>query len=89
MDSKQVLLNLLDHPPPLGHDTRQLVFVAADLEDFYPRINLDSLQVSLCSGLDNLLRRESGCQGLCCEASPHHPTQLFLINGKVYKKHGL
>ena len=33
MDSKQVLLDLLGHPPPLGHDTHQLVDVAADLED--------------------------------------------------------
>eukprot|EP00439_Symbiodinium_sp_Y106_P001018 s2784_g1.t1 len=87
MDSKQVLLDLLDHPPPLGHDTRQLVFVAADLEDFYPRINLDSLQVSLCSGLDNYLGVNQAAKDFVAKLVLIilHNKAVF-INGKVYKK---
>ena len=87
MDSKQVLLDLLDHPPPLGHDTRQLVFVAADLEDFYPRINLDSLQVSLCSGLDNYYGVNQAAKDFVAKLVLIilHNKAVF-INGKVYKK---
>ena len=87
MDSKQVLLDLLDHPPPLRHDTHQLIFVAADLEDFYPRINLDSLQVSLCSGLDNYYGVNQAAKDFVAKLVLIilHNKAVF-INGKVYKK---
>ena len=87
MDSKQVLLDLIDHPPPLELEAYHLVFVAADLEDFYPRMNLESLQVSLRSGLDAYYGVNHAAKDFVAKLVLiilHN--KAVLINGKVYRK---
>ena len=87
MDSKQVLLDLIDHPLPLELEAYHLVFVAADLEDFYPRMNLESLQVSLRSGLDAYYGVNHAAKDFVAKLVLiilHN--KAVLINGKVYRK---
>ncbi|CAE7558571.1 unnamed protein product [Symbiodinium natans] len=87
LDSKQVLLDLLDQPPPLSLEPNSVVFVAADLQDFYPRINLDSLQVSLRSGLDAYYGVNEAAKNFVAKLVfiiLHN--KAVLINGSLYRK---
>ena len=87
LDSKQVLIDLMDRPPPFKLGNLQLVFVAADLEDFYPRINWDSLQASLCSGLDAHFGVNKAAKDFVAKLAHiilHNKT--LQIDGKIYRK---
>lgn len=82
-DSKDVLVSL-DHPPAITDD---LLFVAADLEDFYPRIDIPSLKKSLLAAIKRFFGNQVGIGDFVCKIINVCLNHKYVrISGRIFKK---
>jgi hypothetical protein len=85
-DSKEVLISIRDDPVPLDDLT---VFMAADLEDYYPSINVESLKDSIAWSLTKHFGHNPSATDFALKIiGILLSSKVIHINGQLFRKIG-